>query len=231
MTAWGRDHEVDACRNMLIQYPAGMVAVVSDSYDVFHCCANIWGGVLKDEVLARDGVLVIRPDSGDPPAVVVKVLEILGEKFGSTLNSKGFRLLHPKVRVIQGDAIDFTMLDRILSAMKNAGWSADNIAFGSGGGLLQKLNRDTQKFAFKCSSATVDGVERDVFKQPVTDVGKQSKAGRLKLVMHDNGDGPTLITVPATDPREDQLKTVFRNGELPVDQSLAQIRERSAAKH
>jgi nicotinamide phosphoribosyltransferase len=224
ITSWTRDHEVDACCNMLTQYPTGLVAVVSDSYDVFNCCANIWGGVLREAVLARDGVLVIRPDSGDPPTVVLKVLEILGEKFGTTVNSKGYKVLNSKIRVIQGDGIDFKMLGLILDHISNAGWSADNIAFGSGGGLLQKLNRDTQKFAFKCSSATVNDQERDVFKQPVTDGGKKSKAGRLKLVAQDGG----LTTVPATDPRPDQLQFVFRNGELLIDQKLSEIRQRVA---
>jgi len=222
ITAWGPEHEVEACRNMLRQFPDGLVACVSDSYDVFRCCREIWGGVLKDEVLARDGVLVVRPDSGDPPTVVVKVLEILGEKFGTDTNARGFRMLNPKVRVIQGDGIDFEMLDRILSRMEFAGWSADNIAFGSGGGLLQKLNRDTQKFAFKCSSVTVGDTERDVFKQPVTDAGKRSKAGRLKLVVV-NG---RYVTVPSHDPRPDVLVPVFRNGEVLVDQTFADIRAR-----
>lgn len=227
ITSWGREHEVDACRNMLVQYPDGLVATVSDSYDIFNCCANIWGGVLKDEVLARNGTLVVRPDSGDPPIVVVQVLDILGEKFGFEVNTKGYKVLNPKVRVIQGDGIDFAMLDKILSAMKVAGWSADNIAFGSGGGLLQKLNRDTQRFAFKCSSATIGDEERDVYKQPVTDNGKKSKAGRLKLVYQQGAHGSVLTTVPATDPREDQLQFVFRNGELLVDQKLVDVRERS----
>jgi nicotinamide phosphoribosyltransferase len=109
----------------------------------------------------------------------------------------------------------------------NAGWSADNISFGSGGGLLQKLNRDTQKFAFKCSSATVGNEERDVFKQPVTDSGKRSKAGRFKLVNSQDAEKRTLTTVPASDPREDQLQFVFRNGELLVDQSFSEIRARA----
>jgi nicotinamide phosphoribosyltransferase len=222
ITSWGREGEVDACRNMLVQFPEGLVACVSDSYDVFRCCEEIWGGVLRDQVLARDGVLVVRPDSGDPPTVVVQVLEILGARFGTVTNTKGFRLLNPKVRVIQGDGIDFPMLDRILSRMAEAGWSADNIAFGSGGGLLQKLNRDTQKFAFKCSSVTIGESERDVFKQPVTDAGKRSKAGRLKLV----NDGGTWSTVRAEDPRPDALRTVFRNGNLVVDQTFAEIRAR-----
>lgn len=228
ITSWGKDNEVDACRNMLMQYPTGLVATVSDSYDIFNCCANIWGGVLKNQVLARDGTLVVRPDSGDPPTTVIKVLDILGEKFGSTTNTKGYKVLNPKVRVIQGDGIDFKMLDMILSAMEKSGWSADNIAFGSGGGLLQKLNRDTQRFAFKCSSVLVDGEARDVFKQPITDGGKKSKAGRLKLVYEKGSHGPVLITVPSGyDTREDQLQWIFRNGELLVDQTLSQIRERS----
>lgn len=228
MTSWGQDHEVDACRNMLTQFPSGLVATVSDSYDIFNCCANIWGGVLKDDVLAREGVLIIRPDSGDPPTVVVKVLEILGEKFGTSLNSKGYKVLNPKVRIIQGDGIDLASLDRILSAMKQVQWSADNIAFGSGGGLLQKLNRDTQRFAFKCSSVTVGDEVRDVFKQPVTDTGKSSKAGRMKLVWDEQRQGNRLITVPEDDPRPDQMQGVFRNGELLVDQTFAQVRQVSA---
>lgn len=230
ITSWGREHEVDACRNMLLQYPDGLVATVSDSYDIFNCCANIWGGELKDQVLARDGVLVVRPDSGDPPVVVVKVLDILGEKFGYSTNDKGFKVLHPKVRVIQGDGIDFKMLDAILDAMMKKGWSADNIAFGSGGGLLQKLNRDTQRFAFKCSSATIGEEERDVYKQPVTDNGKKSKAGRLKLVWQEGAHGKVLTTVPYSDPREDQLQTVFRNGKILIDQNFAEIRERTSRK-
>ncbi len=226
ITSWGREHEVDACRNMLEQYPTGLVATVSDSYDIFNCCSNIWGGVLKDQVLARDGVLVVRPDSGDPPTVVVKVLELLGEKFGYTVNAKGYKVLHPKVRVIQGDGIDFQMLTLILEAMKVAGWSADNVAFGSGGGLLQKLNRDTQKFAFKCSSIVVGDEVRDVYKQPVTDGGKKSKAGRLKLAWETKGaHGPVLMTVPESDPREDHLQTVFLDGEIVREQTLEEIRQ------
>lgn len=228
ITSWGKDHEVDACRNMLTQYPTGLVAVVSDSYDIFNCCTNIWGGLLKNEVLARDGVLIVRPDSGDPPTTVVKVLDLLGEKFGFTTNAKGYCVLHPKVRVIQGDGIDIQMLGLILNAMDRSRWSADNVAFGSGGGLLQKLNRDTQRFAFKCSSVTIGDQERDVFKQPVTDSSKKSKSGRFKLVSCANEQGTKFITAPATDPRPDHLESVFRDGELLIDQTFGQIRETAA---
>ena len=116
------------------------------------------------------------------------------------------------------------MLARILQALTTAGWSADNIAFGSGGGLLQKLNRDTQRFAFKCSSIVVHGAERDVFKRPVTGRDKLSKAGRLKLVERDG----RLTTVGSHESGSDVLLPVFCNGEILRTSSFAQIRERAA---
>ena len=225
ITAWGPDHEVDAYANMLEQFPHGLVAVVSDSYDIFRACSEIWGGRLRDKVLHRDGTLVIRPDSGDPTAVLPRVLDILGERFGCETNAKGYKVLDPHVRVIQGDGIDFDSLSAILEAMKAKGWSADNIAFGSGGGLLQKLNRDTLQFAFKCSSATIRGQERDVFKQPVTDTGKRlRRRSRLKPFVHDQGG---YRTVPHDAAGDDQLIEVFRDGLLLHDWTFSQIRERA----
>ena len=227
ITSWGEERELDAMRNMLTQYPTGLVACVSDSFDIFRACSDYWGGALKEDVLARDGVLVVRPDSGDPPVIVVEVMRRLGEKFGTTTNALGFQVLHPKVRVIQGDGIDFTMLGNILSAMKEAGWSADNIAFGSGGGLLQKLNRDTQRFAFKCSSVVVGDQERDVFKRPVTDGCKTSKAGRLKLIRDAGG---RLRTVRETEEPNSHslLQTVFANGRVVQHDRFDDIRRRAA---
>lgn len=229
ITSWGKEHEADAYANMLASFPTGLVAVVSDSYDIFTACRDLWGKNLKDAVLARDGVLVVRPDSGYPPDVVVQVLQILGDAFGYEVNKKGYKVLNPKVRVIQGDGIDYEMLDKVLVAMKIAGWSADNIAFGSGGGLLQKMNRDTQKFTFKCSATEIDGAWRDVMKDPVTDPGKRSKAGRLALV-RENGAYRTVREEEAVRlGLKDELVTVFRDGELLVDQSFASIRERAVA--
>ncbi len=226
LTSWGRDHELDAYRNMLDQFPKGLVAVVSDSYDLMNACRNLWGGELRGQILHRDGTLVIRPDSGDPPTILKEVLQILGESFGTTVNSLGYRVLDPHVRVIQGDGIDREMLPKILEAITSVGWSADNLAFGSGGGLLQKLNRDTSKYAFKCSSARVDGVERDVFKQPITDQGKRSKAGRLKLVNR-NGKPQTVRELDA-DGEVDLLRVVFENGEIKGRYSWDEICDRAA---
>ena len=224
VTAWGRDRELDAMRNVLEQFPTGLVACVSDSFDVFRACRDYWGGDLRDRVMNRDGTLVIRPDSGDPAEVLPKVLGILGERFGFAVNRLGYRVLPTQVRLIQGDGVSDNTLGPMLDAVITAGWSADNLAFGSGGGLLQKMDRDTNKFAFKCSSAVVDGTSIDVYKDPVTDHGKASKRGRLKLIRDDSG---AFATVPEADPRPNELVEVFRDGELRVEYDLASIRERA----
>lgn len=223
ITAWGRERELDAFENVLEQYPHGVVSCVSDSYDVFGACAELWGERLRDKVLGREGTLVVRPDSGDPPEVVVRVLDILGERFGAERNAKGYKLLPPQIRVIQGDAVDYDMVDAILGRMERAGWSADNVTFGMGGALLQRLDRDTQKFALKCSAVTVDGETRLVWKDPVTDPGKVSKRGRLKLVREDGA----FRTVPESHAGTDELVEVFRDGELRVRHRFDEIRARA----
>lgn len=219
ITSWGRAREGDAFENMLDQYPDGLVACVSDSYDIHDACRTLWGGRLRDKILSRNGCLVVRPDSGEPSEIVVEVLNILGEKFGYETNAKGYKVLDPHVRVIQGDGIDMDSLPGILFALKDAGWSIDNVAFGSGGGLLQKLNRDTLKFAFKCSSVTVNDDESDVYKEPKTDSGKQSKRGRLKLVC-ENG---VYSTRKMHEPGEDLLQEVFRDGDIKVKHKFHSI--------
>lgn len=224
ITSWGRAGEVDAYRNMLTQFPTGLVAVVSDSYDIYRATRDLWGKELREAVLQRDGILVVRPDSGHPPTVVVAVLELLGEAFGTTTNVKGYRVLNPKVRVIQGDGIDPEMLGLVLETMTEAGWSADNIAFGSGGGLIQKVNRDTQKFAFKCSAIEINGEWRDVMKDPVTDPGKRSKAGRLALIRDESG---YHTVTPEVAGDHDLLVPVFCDGALLVDDSFDVIRARA----
>jgi len=224
ITSWGKEAEVQAFENMLKQFPNGLVAVVSDSYDIFNACWNLWGKQLKTQVLNREGVLVVRPDSGNPPVIVPQVLNILGNAFGVTYNNKSYKMLHPKVRIIQGDGIDFEMLPAILTAMEEEGWSADNIAFGSGGGLLQKLNRDTQKMAFKCSAINVNGIwHDDISKNPITDPSKVSKNGRLKLVRI----GDEYRTVSVTHTLPDQMIEVFKNGVVTVTHDFKSIKERA----
>ena len=229
ITSWGREGELAAMENMLDQYPTGLVACVSDSFDIFKACSEYWGEALKEKVLSRDGTLVVRPDSGEPVEVVLKCLDILGDKFGFEVNDKGYKVLPPQIRMIQGDGVDLQMIEKILSAMRIKRWSADNIAFGSGGALLQKLNRDTQKFAFKCSSVVVDGEERDVYKDPATAAFKKSKKGRMKLVEIKGWDdyNRKYETVGLDDPRKDSMVTVFENGKITWMYSINEVRRTS----
>ena len=223
ITSWGRENEVDAFKNMLDLYPTGLVACVSDSFDIYKACSELWGKELRDQILNRDGTLVVRPDSGDPVTVLLKCLELLGNAFGYTTNEKGYKVLDPHVRIIQGDGIDREAIEDILDALEYHGWSADNLAFGSGGGLLQRFDRDTSKYAFKCSWIQVNGEGRDVYKDPVTSKGKKSKPGRLSL-LHDPYKGYFTAPEAAGGKGFDCLETVFEDGVLLRTQSLDEIR-------
>jgi nicotinamide phosphoribosyltransferase len=231
-TLLGEEGELEIFKHILQTFPTGVVACVSDSYDIFRACSEYWGEELKELVLSRDGVLVIRPDSGDPVFTLLRVFDILFEKFGFTINEKGFRVLPPQVRVIQGDGINVDSIRHIYNALKINGISAENLVLGMGGALLQKVDRDTQKFAFKCSYAEVGGEAVDVQKNPIeinsygqlVSSFKKSKAGQLKLIRTE--EGYQTIRKEAGNSLEDQLITVFENGELVNEVSFEAARER-----
>ena len=226
--SWGRNGQVNAFRNMIRKFGHfPFYAVVSDTYNIYEAVEKDWGEVLRDEVLAESGTLVVRPDSGVPQEVVRQVVEILGRKFGFTTNDKGFKVLN-KVRIIQGDGVDYEEIGRILEALKIRGWSADNVSFGMGGALLQRLDRDTQKFALKASEHTTAGKTIEIFKSPVGDNTKRSKPGRLKLVRTDSGLETYNIhdRSPAAQ-GADLLQVVYENGLLYNVQTFSEIRERA----
>lgn len=215
ITSWGKDGEVEAYRNMIRQFSGEgkIYAVVSDSYDIFNACKKIWGEVLKDEVINSKGLLVIRPDSGQPDVVVRQCVEILADQFGYTKNSKGFKVLN-HVRVIQGDGIEENSIRNILGALMAYGFSAENVAFGMGGKLLQGLDRDTMKFALKCSAVKLNGEWVDVVKDPITDPGKKSKAGRVTAVNEGGVIRAGKINEGWIDRAVDCMKTVYEDGKL-----------------
>ncbi|MCD8140717.1 MAG: nicotinate phosphoribosyltransferase [Planctomycetaceae bacterium] len=215
MTALGREGEREMFEHVLSQYPTGPLSIVSDSYDIFAAVRDIvCSPSFREKVLARDGVLVIRPDSGDPVTTLLRLLGILADGYGAQENSKGFRLLHPKVRLLWGDGLDYDGIYNILNALRNAGWSAANMAsFGCGGGLLQRLDRDVQRFAFKCSAQKRNGVWHDIFKNPL-DTTKASKKGRLALVHDAAGHIRTIREDQLPREADNLLEPVFENGEL-----------------
>lgn len=232
ITSWGRENEVNAFENMIDTFggPGKLVACVSDSFDIYAATRDLWGEKLRDKVIASGGTLVIRPDSGNPETVPVEIIQILSERFGFTTNSKGYKVLHPSVRVIQGDGINEHTLPRILENLKEAGFSADNIAFGMGGGLLQAWNRDTLKYAMKASAIRINNGEWVGFsKDPITDRGKQSKEGRLSLVYECGLGSCGYRTLPEhiVPSERNLLRTVYLNGIMLVEDTFAQIRERA----
>ncbi|HKU14738.1 MAG TPA: nicotinate phosphoribosyltransferase [Steroidobacteraceae bacterium] len=240
ITSWGRENEVEAYRNMLRQFakPGSLLAVVSDSYDIYHAIREHWGKTLKNEVIASGATLVVRPDSGDPVQVVHQCLVLLDEAFGHTMTGKGYKLLN-HVRVIQGDGINPDSIRAILERATGAGYATDNLTFGMGGALLQQLHRDTQKFALKCSAARIDGRWIDVYKEPITDQGKQSKRGRMTLLQHRQlgafqtvpvpPEAASLADVVKPPGYEDAMVTVWENGQLLREWTFAEVRGRADA--
>ncbi len=252
MTAKGEDGEKEVINQLLESYPTGIISVVSDSYDIYRCVDQYYGVDFKEYILAREGKFVVRPDSGDPVKVVCGnlnsdgntledegLLNILWRRFGGTINSKGYKVLHPKVGLIWGDGIDIDGITSILEAAKQIGFSAENLVFGMGGGLLQKINRDTQRFAFKSSAQMRDGVWYDVYKDPI-EGGKSSKRGQLVLVKDDDGNYQTLRETEEVsfnlchnseggheEPYvlENEMKTVFINGEIVKEYNFSEVME------
>jgi nicotinamide phosphoribosyltransferase len=231
ITTWGREREGLAYKNMLDQFakPGALLACVSDSYNLWDAIDSLWGAALRKQVIDSGATLVIRPDSGTPHEVVLETLKRLDARFGSKVNTKGYKVLN-HVRVIQGDGINPRSITEILATAAKAGYSATNIAFGMGGGLLQHCDRDTLRFAFKASSAHFNdkgwvGVNKD----PFTDPGKASKAGRQMLFWDDGKYTTGVDTDGWKDKKIAALTTVYEDGKRYNRQNLTTIRTRANA--
>ncbi|SEK85096.1 nicotinate phosphoribosyltransferase [Xaviernesmea oryzae] len=228
MTAWGGEHEVAAYGNMIDRFARyGAFAVVSDSYDINLAVSEIWGKALKERVKSCGATIFIRPDSGDPIETPVHVVKQLDYHFGSTMNAKGYRVLNPCVRVIQGDGLSVADMGQVLRRLEAFGFSAENIVFAMGGGILQKVNRDLYAFAMKANGRRDDeGRWHDVWKRPATMNVKASKAGRQAVV--EGMMGLEAVRADQLRGRENYMRPVWRDGELLVDWTLDEIRARAA---
>jgi nicotinamide phosphoribosyltransferase len=203
-----------------------LVAVVSDSYDLDAALTGIWGAALRKKVLGRKGTLVVRPDSGDPVETPVRAVKTLWEAFGGTVNAKGYRVLDPHVRVIQGDGMTPDTIARLIERLIAEGYAIDNVAFGMGGGLLQHVNRDTLRFAMKANAMRDgSGVWHDVSKAPATDLAKASKAGRQAVVLRRGR--PVAVRLESAGEGENRMVPVWRDGTLLVCHNFDDLRERA----
>lgn len=228
ITSWGRAREAEAYANMLDAFEGEgrLVAVVSDSYDLDAALTGIWGAALRKKVLGRKGTLVVRPDSGDPVETPVRAVKTLWESFGGTVNAKGYRVLDPHVRVIQGDGMTPDTIARLIERLIAEGYAIDNVAFGMGGGLLQHVNRDTLRFAMKANAMRDgSGVWHDVSKAPATDLAKASKAGRQAVVLR--GGRPVAVRLESAGEGENRMVPVWRDGTLLVCHNFDDLRERA----
>lgn len=188
VTSWGRENEFEMIENYLETYKESpIIACVLDSYDIYKAVDFVTSGEMKEKIESNDyPIFVIRPDSGDPIEVIGGILKIMEKnKVKMTKNSKGYYLFD-KYRIIWGDGITPKTISEILGyaercQMPYKGYSAENFAFGSGGDLMQNVNRDTCKFAIKVSAININGEWRDVYKDPVTDKGKTSLRGRQEI--------------------------------------------------
>jgi nicotinamide phosphoribosyltransferase len=237
-TSWGQDNELAFFEHILDvhgnkpgiggvgRYP---VSVVIDTYDQ-DAALGMWGGPLKDKLINSNMQLVARPDSGDPIINVIHCLDKLRDLFGYTVNDKGYFVLPDCVRLIQGDGINEDSLRRILQRMQYHRWSVDNVAFGSGGGLLAAdVTRDTHRFAQKTSSVIIGGVERETQKVVATDRSKASKKGRFAVVLPKYSAKLQTIAERDLDTGEhNYLQPVFETGKLIKPITFEQVRANAA---
>ena len=234
MTSWGEGTQCEkkAFENMIEQFgdQSVLYACVSDSWD-FKQAIQTWIS-LKDKVKAKKANLVIRPDSGDAVENILYALDKLSKSYGFTTNYKGYKVLDG-VALIQGDGVNIESIKTILQAIKDNGFSAENIAFGMGGALLQgnfesSVNRDSFKFAIKCSSIKRGNKFHDVFKDPITDHGKKSKKGRLDLIKNSQSKYETIQLDSSYAlgkyHSQSELQTYYENGRVMFEQSLSEIR-------
>lgn len=228
-TSWGKNKELDMIENHLeTNKGRPLIACVIDSYNPFNFTDKITSGRFKEKIESDDyPKLVLRPDTGYAPDVINEMLNIMEKNnVEFTVNEKGYKTFK-KYGLLWGDGINMGTMNDILTVLRLRGYSSDNIAFGSGGWLMQQHNRDTLGFAIKCSSITFDdGSEMDVFKDPITDKGKTSKKGKVTTYFNRvNDEFEVGLVGQETADRLEVLKTVIENGKLIKEFTLTEVRE------
>jgi nicotinamide phosphoribosyltransferase len=242
MSAGGQDAEYETYERLITKvHPTGILSIVSDTWDLWAVLNDIIAP-LKNVILNRDGKVVIRPDSGDPVKIICGdsesdnpnarkgVIEILWDIFGGKVNDKGFKELDSHIGAIYGDSITLVRAKAILEGLKAKGFASTNIVFGIGSFTYQYQTRDTFGYAMKATHVVIDGVERNIIKDPITDNGtKKSSTGRVVVLNH--GDRIQLMDGLSISKQEayghvDLLEPVFKDGLLMREHTLSEIRQR-----
>lgn len=250
MCAYGQD-ELASYRRLITEvYPSGFVSIVSDTWDLWKVLTEVVPA-LKEDILARDGRVVIRPDSGDPADIICGtagthaatspfdspegkgVIELLWDTFGGAVNEQGYKVLNPHIGAIYGDSITLVRAQAICERLKAKGFASTNVVFGVGSYTYQMVTRDTFGFAMKSTWCQLDGESVAIFKDPATDKNsvKKSLKGRVVIVQHGVGEMRAIDGLDRdTEKQYDSLlRTVFFNGQVRNEQNLEEIRARLAA--
>jgi nicotinamide phosphoribosyltransferase len=239
MCAGSKEDEIGTFRNLMQTYPTGILSIVSDTWDLWKVCTEHLV-TLKEEILARDGKVVIRPDSGDPVDIICGsestlhtgspegkgVIELLWDVFGGTVNEQGYKVLDPHIGAIYGDSITLDRAEQIFKRLEAKGFASTNIVLGVGSFTYQYNTRDTFGFAMKATYVEVNGEGREIFKDPITDDGvKKSAKGLLRITTGEEGyklvDQQTWAGEKATD-----MVCIYDNGLFGNQTTLTQIREK-----
>lgn len=237
MCAGTKVDEIETFRNLIRIYPTGILSVVSDTWDLWKVL-TMYLPKLKEEILSRDGKLVIRPDSGNPADIICGenrslsadfpkdkgVIELLWDVFGGTINQQGFKILNPKIGAIYGDSITTERAEEICKRLFDKGFASTNVVLGIGSFTYQFNTRDTFGFAMKATSVVVNGKRREIFKDPITDSGiKKSAIGLLKVKLRNN-EYTLVDKVSEIEEQEGELKLIYKNGKFFNQVNLIEVR-------
>ena len=239
MCAGTKDDEIGTFRTLMTTYPSGILSVVSDTWDLWKVLTD-YLPQLKEDVLARDGKLVIRPDSGDPVAIICGetrtlggntpkdkgVVELLWDIFGGTVNAQGFKVLDPHIGAIYGDSITTERAENICQRLSDKGFATTNVVLGIGSFTYQFNTRDTFGFAMKATAVVVNGERRAIFKDPITDDGiKKSAKGLIKVDVLD-GEYVLIDEVTPEEENEGELQVIYEDGKFLNSTTLQEVRDR-----
>lgn len=246
MSAGSQEGELETFRRLIETYPSGVLSIVSDTWDLWKVLTE-YLPALKDEIMARDGKIVIRPDSGDPADIVCGlnssgvvaicyvddkqkyewkgVIELLWDTFGGTTNAQGYKVLDSHIGAIYGDSITLDVAENICKRLEAKGFASTNIIFGIGSFAYQYNTRDTLGFAMKATWAQINGEGVNLFKNPITDDGTKKSATGLLEVLKADGEYRLVENALPCQEKSGRMHTIFLNGKLENETSLESIRK------
>ena len=248
MCSGSKEGEINTFKRLLETFPTGILSVVSDTWDLWKVLTE-YIPQLKEDVLARDGKLVVRPDSGDPVDIICGertdnvdllyqeyeylshpkfkgVIELLWDNFGGTINEQGYKVLDSHIGAIYGDSITLERAEEICKRLKDKGFASTNIVFGVGSYSMGYATRDNQGGAVKSTYVEINDNGFEIFKDPITDDGTKKSAKGLLKVYSENGFIKLKDQVTLEEENSGLLRTIFENGKLISENSLSKIREK-----